>query len=432
VLLFGNASLPPAAEAARAPFSVNTTADLPDAVPGDGFCGQSGVPNSCSLRAAVQESNALYGPDKIDLLAGTYTLTIRQADSIYASDDTAQRDDLDIRDDLTISGAGAGSTVVDGGRFDRVFHVVGSPTVQISGLTVQNGASYYGDGGGIYNQAGKLTLADLVLQNDWSPDHAGGGLWTGGPTTLKRVTVIGNTGREAGGGGVYVHSTGSLNLVESTIANNHALAGGGLYLCGPTTIVRSVIYGNSAFEGAGISVCPGVAVSVTNATISGNSANGQGGGLLVSGSATLTNVTVAYNSAAGGGGLSIGSAGSARLGNTMVVYSSQSGGNCGGARPLLIKRGHDLDDDGSCGFPNNGDNWPNTPDSKVNLGPFQNNGGLTLTHGFTAASSAIDSGDGSICPTVDQRGFPRPVDGNGNGTALCDIGALEQQSALPW
>lgn len=59
------------------------------------------------------------------------------------------------------------------------------------------------------------------------------------------------------------------------------------------------------------------------------------------------------------------------------------------------------------------------------------NGGPTLTHALVPSSPAIDAG-GPLCldstgkPLLtDQRGRPRPVDGNGDGMAVCDIGAFE-------
>src|SRR4029450_5388140 len=66
------------------------------------------------------------------------------------------------------------------------------------------------------------------------------------------------------------------------------------------------------------------------------------------------------------------------------------------------------------------------------LGPLQNNGGPTQTHALVAGSPAIDAGDpsgwrgnsGGLLQT-DQRGFPRNVDGNSDGAARCDIGAVE-------
>ncbi|HSP55757.1 MAG TPA: CSLREA domain-containing protein [Dehalococcoidia bacterium] len=148
--------LPPRADAAT--FVVNDTGDAVDAALGNGSCATAGA--VCTLRAAIQEANALGGADTITLPAGTYTLGIGGAD-----EDVSATGDLDITGDLTINGAGAGTTTVDGGGIDRVFQVV-SGTVSISGVTIRNGAAFnlspfQGSGGGIYNVSGStLTLSD--------------------------------------------------------------------------------------------------------------------------------------------------------------------------------------------------------------------------------------------------------------------------------
>jgi predicted outer membrane repeat protein len=67
-----------------------------------------------------------------------------------------------------------------------------------------------------------------------------------------------------------------------------------------------------------------------------------------------------------------------------------------------------------------------------NLGSLANNGGSTQTHALTAGSPAIDSGSPITCPPTDQRRFPRPVDGNNDGQAWCDMGAYEYGSQLLW
>ena len=67
------------------------------------------------------------------------------------------------------------------------------------------------------------------------------------------------------------------------------------------------------------------------------------------------------------------------------------------------------------------------------LGPPQNNGGSTHTHALQSGSPAIDAGNpatpGSAapaCEATDQRGETRPVDGDGDSTAICDIGTFEK------
>ena len=62
------------------------------------------------------------------------------------------------------------------------------------------------------------------------------------------------------------------------------------------------------------------------------------------------------------------------------------------------------------------------------LGVLANNGGKTKTHKLLAGSPAIDAGDNAGVPPTDQRGagFPRKKDGNGDGAAVVDIGAIER------
>jgi hypothetical protein len=56
---------------------------------------------------------------------------------------------------------------------------------------------------------------------------------------------------------------------------------------------------------------------------------------------------------------------------------------------------------------------------------LQDNGGVTLTHAPLSNSPVIDAGSNTSCALTDQRGFPRPADGNGDGDPICDIGAVE-------
>src|SRR4051794_9956896 len=114
----------------------------------DEFGGGAG----CSLREAIQAANtdaafggcsAGSGDDTIALPAGTYILSIAGA-----NDDLNQSGDLDIRSNITINGAGAASTIVDGNATDRVLDVLFGAVFSLSNITIRNG-SVNGTGGGI-------------------------------------------------------------------------------------------------------------------------------------------------------------------------------------------------------------------------------------------------------------------------------------------
>jgi CSLREA domain-containing protein len=121
-------------QATAAAFLVTTTAGT-----NAGACTVS----LCSLRDAIIAANANAGADIITLPAGIYTLAIAGQ-----NEDAAATGDLDITDSVTINGAGAATTIVDGGAIDRVFHVI-SGTVVINNVTIRNGLAASAGGGGI-------------------------------------------------------------------------------------------------------------------------------------------------------------------------------------------------------------------------------------------------------------------------------------------
>ncbi len=71
-------------------------------------------------------------------------------------------------------------------------------------------------------------------------------------------------------------------------------------------------------------------------------------------------------------------------------------------------------------------------DGNLNTDPLledlAENGGFTQTHALGDLSPAIDAGSPTLCPAIDQRGFHRPIDGDENTSATCDMGAYEYDS----
>lgn len=443
-----------------ATFTVNSTDDLVDANPGNGRCETAPGGDICTLRAAIMEANARQGMDVIVIPAGVYVL---RRGAIGQDDDFAATGDLNITSDLTITGAGAESTIIDGNGLHRVFDIAPFTTVNISKLTLRNGNEFNGSA---LSNWGNLTLIDVTVRHNVAGGSGsvlnGGTLHISGSTisdnsagrgagvanlgtlTISNSTIRSNTAQRYGGaitndpgGTVTLHGViiadnraesccggigngGQLTITNSTISGNTAHLAGGIsnnHRGATTTITNSTISGNTANESGGGIVNVGPLV-LTNVTLSGNTAKQSGGGLFNGsfeeghGTATLTNVTISENTAGRtGGGLFAERGSTVQLKNTLLAKNT-SGENCAGA---VISLGHNLEDGPTCTLGGPGD----LSIQEARLGPLADNGGVTHTHALLEGSAAIDAGDANGCPITDQRGVPRPQG------AACDIGAYE-------
>jgi CSLREA domain-containing protein/uncharacterized repeat protein (TIGR01451 family) len=324
IVFLGFGALPVSA----ATFTVNSTVDAVDAAVGNGVCETAPGNGVCTLRAAIQETNGLPGADEIILPAGTYTLAIPGPD-----EDAAATGDLDIRDDLTITGAGAAVTIIDGGGLDWVFHVyprywVGEQTVIISGVTTQQGV------GGILHQASDwistLNVIDSVVQDNADSGIANVGspynLLGRGLLTVTRSTVSGN----AASGIVQHRCPQELTVIDSTISGNTTMStGGGILVgCGTASITNSIISNNTADGGGGGGIRMDGQMVLTDSTVSNNTSRFAGGGVLLRGRADVARSTISGNT--GGGGIVLDSFGGVlNLTNSTVsgnVRTSNGGG----------------------------------------------------------------------------------------------------------
>lgn len=436
-----------------------------DELNSDGDCSLREAIRAANLDAAVSGCPAGSGADTIILPSGTYVLKIAGA-----SEDAAVTGDLDIAGDLTITGAGASESIVEGGgdtTQDRAFQVI-SGSVSISGITIQNSELGFGQaGGGVFvNSAGALTLTNSTVNNNAA--YSGGGITSGGNLTIINCTVSNNRSEDWGAilvgsgdhrlvlvdsvvfnnandGGVTVASDYTSIISNTTVISN---TGSGISNVGVVEIFASTIVSNTA-TGSGGGIYNHDVMTVTNSTISGNAADDDGGGIYVGDceSMILNNVTVVNNRAdhdgdgsGDGGGINI-SDDRVPVRNSIIAGNTDTGGespDCysqSSAAPLN-SYGYNLIQD-TTGCIIIGDTTGNQTGVSPNLGPLQDNGGPTFTHALLPGSPAIDGGnpagcvDGAGLPlSTDQRGFPRAVDGDGNGTDICDIGAYELLK--PW
>jgi len=471
VLWVSFGGMTPIGEAAN--YTVHITDDIDD-----GTCGADGSfgGGACSLREAVKAANASLEADTIILFGNTFPLTLA------GSDQSAVVGDLDIRSsDLTIRGAGAGNTIIDGSGIgaDKVFTIdtfLENIAVHLEDLTIQNagteGISNFATGtltltrcvvagstrrgisnrgvltvdgsviegnhwGGLFNfAAGRTTITDSIIRNNTTSSTnplEGGGIFNeagGGWVTLIRTQVLNNTAARNGGGAWNLSST--LTIIDSVFDGNRcgvtrtSASGGAIANSAGTVNISgstlsnnscSANFGNSGAINNGPLTGFPATVRLTNTTVSGNTGFFFGGirtfsGFNAVGTLIMANCTVTNNNPVG---LSVGSGGGTIPNPVTTIRNSIIAGNIGGDVGGPVS---------SLAF--------SITSGNPGIGPLANNGGPTLTHALQLGSPAIDGGDPAGCTDalgnplgVDQRGVFRPQDGDGNGSSICDIGAVE-------
>ena len=381
-------------DAVLATISVGTVNDQIDGVTANinSLIAAPGVDGVISLREAIIAANNTPGLDTINLAAGVYRLT-----QTGVNEDQSASGDLDIRDDLIINGADANATIIDGNGTDRVFDVLtGAGNVTLTNISVRNGATA-GNGGGIRagNNTGQLYLDRVIVTNNRAGQ--GAGIYNDSTMTLTDSVVSYNGDTNTIGGGIYNHKNIVLDRV--TVSNNQADTGAGLYIH------------NLALS-----------TSLTNVTVSTNTAQNPGGGMYTGSDVSVMHSTFTLNTADTGGGIRTKGAASVELVNSIVEGNTGTSAN-NDLQGTFSSRGVNLigDTSGASGL-----SGSDLTGASANLLPLASNGGFGQTHLPGAGSVAIDNGTSVTgVPAQDQRGVSRPLDANGDSVALPDIGTVE-------
>ncbi len=402
-----------------------------------------------SLRWVV--GNAISGEDIIFITNGTITLT---------------NEEIDVTNNMTISGPGVTNLVISGNNASRVFYVSSGVQANLSGITISNGLStvyfdnysiYDPSGGGILN-GGTLTLSNCEINDCMAVAGANGtsfyptggiggnagGIYNYGVLSLIDCTLSGNRGGAGGAGGPgsfplppggtggaggsagAVYNNGTLFVSNCTFNHNSAGSGG----AGGTTTTSfgigppiTTTTGSPGSGGPGGAIFNTGTATLSLSTFDSNAAGATGGGICSSGLILMTACTITRNSAGIGGGVF----------NTSELAADNSifADNTASASPdywgMFSSEGYNLigNNAGSFGFfVGDDDDIVGTSNAPVDplIGPLANNGGPTLTVALLPGSPAIDAGDDDLLSmgiTDDQRGFPR------KSGAHVDIGAYE-------
>jgi hypothetical protein len=292
----------------------------------------------------------------------------------------------------------------------------GSGVVTLTGVSILNN-----QGRGVSHQGTGLVMSQVLIAGNHAVVDApngdlgdGAGLRNlGKQLTLTGVTIRGN--HAAGRGGGIYHAGSSLQMSRVVIGDNQAVgSGGGIWASGRLTVTASSLAGNQATDGGGM-LCNGCQADLINVALTANSAPAPaaGSGLYLQGAqVNVLNTSLVGNQ---GRGLHAAMGGQDALTLRNTLLAGNTGGNCQVSGVPVAT--YNLSSDATCAFTGAGNQVSTDP----LLGRLRLDGFYELQPG----SPAVDRAENATCPSVDYRGFYRPLDGDRDGIAVCDIGPLE-------
>ncbi|HEX5124526.1 MAG TPA: choice-of-anchor Q domain-containing protein [Rhodanobacteraceae bacterium] len=337
--------------------------------------------------------------------------------------------------EITLNGPDKYALTIDGGNANRVLVHNGHGTLDVAGLTIAHGSYTGAYGGGCIYSYGSVELFGSIVtgcqMSSTGTAKANGGaiyahdnvLVIGGKVTASRAHAA---SASSAGGGIFANYVGMTfaTISGNTVAGDgtHTARGGGFYALGDVKVYYSTISENAADSGAGMFLVGAATepMQIRNSTISGNRAISTGGGVYAKYRALgVFNSTIALNNSGSPFGAGLYLAYETQLESSIVSGNTSGGGldeaDIGGPAGTTIIGGNNLVIASTLPLP------ADTITLDPMLGPLQNNGGYTATHALPPGSPAIDHGNNFANGLYDQRffGYERVVGPS------ADIGAFE-------
>lgn len=395
--------------APRAAFIVNSSAD-----PGDPLC----TVVTCSLRAAINAANA-------EIPAGSHIIEFNLA---YPAVITLTSQLPPISGTLAIIGPGYDQLVLSGDGQYRVLEVAPGSSLMLSGLSIRGGNDTF-RGGGILVDHASLYLDGMFLAENMAGGGDGGGLHNdGGAVTIASTIFLENSAFHHGA----ISNSGNMTVTSSLFSGNHARIGGAIFSSGSLTVTATSFFENLAPQIGGGAINNSGRLVIANSTFYRNGST-LGADIFNAGSANVTHST--FYSATLPSMNSIASSGAFTLSNTLLA-AGPGIENCSMyGSGALSADAFNLATDATCGAA------VQKTLAELALGSYQDHGGLTPTIDLLPGSAAIDAALDAVCLApvgappfgaggLDQRGITRPQG------AACDIGAFEyvlpHNLFLPW
>jgi len=311
----------------------------------------------------------------------------------------------------------------------------------ISDSTFTNNSSSF-SGGAIHIQAltNTVTIADSYFSQNLASYYGGAIRLYGAGPTFEKI-------------GVTAH------IADSTLEGNIATLGGGALASGVgtftaitnTAFVYNMSDGNGgAFHISSDGTMGGAYGHIANSTFSHNQTAQSGGAIYGYNSSTnlsFRNTTIAYNVAdsdsdgvGSGGGVTLDNMPQFTFGNSLIANNIDNGNeapDCAATFGFFSVTNNLISKSNGCDFTPQPTDIVGTIADPINpiLEPLTGN---PAYHPLGVGSPAIDNGSPSplldpssnltSCLTTDQIYTPRAIDGNGDGEAICDIGAIEAPS----